>query len=608
MLAPLSLLALLAIPRAISALPYTSGPSAFESNQAYRSPSLTVQALEVDTAQIFMGFDEFGLAKRWKDTYSGNLTFPYGVASGDPYFDSVILWTMPRKLDLEGLYGGNAWPPICLAWIVSASPTDFSETSMVQNGFVQTSEDIRFSVKVEAINLQPYTKYYYRFESCEGADLGVSPVGIFKTLPADDVVVPELRVAFYSCSNLPFGFFNAYGAAANHSDTLDWVQHIGDYIYEYKNGDYGDGTAIGRVPQPDRELASLQDYRDRYAQYRTDPDLQELHRVLAWQTVWDDHEVADNTWKAGSADSNNTLQGQVGDFQFSERKANAVRAYYEWMPIRQVATDDKLRIWRNFKLGKLADMIMLDTRQYDRDETDLYYNTAKIEAESGDPERSMTGTAQQKWFFDQMDESSDRGATWRLVMQQVVFSRVNYSLATHGAVDFNVDAWEGYRVQRDNILKHIEDNKINNTVILSGDSHATWISDLKRENSTTYNPVTGEGALGVEFAGSAVSSPSSYGHGPGFTDQIYVGLATELTANSPSLQFAEGQLRGYIELTITPKDVTADVFGFYDQLTRNTNVTHIASFGTKKDSNKLTRPLNNGTVPAFGSLGAGATK
>ncbi|KAI5479609.1 hypothetical protein MNV49_003346 [Pseudohyphozyma bogoriensis] len=581
----------LALVGAVAALP--SGPAAFESNHVYRSPSRQVDALRVETAQIFEG-----LGKRWTDTYTGNVTFPYGVASGDPYDDSVILWTMPRKLDLGGLYGGNAWPPICLHWIVSATNTDFSVDNSVQNGFVQTTEDVRYAVKVEATGLKPYTKYYYRFESCEGADLGVSPVGHFKTLPAPDDEATKIRLAVFSCSNLPFGFFNAYGNAANHSDTLDYVQHVGDYIYEYKNGDYGDGTAIGRVPQPDREITSLQDYRDRYAQYRTDPDLQELHRTLAWQAVWDDHEVADNTWAKGSADSNDTLQGQVGDYQFSERKAKAVRAYYEWMPIRQVDTDDKLRIWRNFKIGKLADMIMLESK------TDLYYNTDEIIAVADSPDRSMTGSKQQQWFFDRMDESSERGATWRLVMQQVVFSRVNYSIATGGSTEFNVDAWEGYRYQRDKILEHIESNKINNTVILSGDSHATWISDLKRENQT-YDPVTGAGALGVEFAGTAVSSPSSYGHGPGYTEAVYRGIAANLTEASPSLQYAEGQLRGYFELTITPEEVTCDVFGFYEQETRNTNVTHVASFSTKKDSNKLTRPLNNGTVPVYGALGAG---
>ncbi|KAK4695693.1 alkaline phosphatase D, partial [Phenoliferia sp. Uapishka_3] len=460
---------------------------------------------------------------------------------------------------------------MALNGVVSNSETDFSIASSVQHGYAQSTVDVQFAVKVEAAGLAPYTKYYYRFESCEGADLGVSPVGIFKTLPAEDDDVTSLRLAFFSCSNLPFGYFNAYGAAANHSETLDYVQHLGDYIYEYKNGGIqphfsacchlnsiklfsktmeteprleGWHSPTEKFPVfktiASEWLIYLRLYLEastdrtrpnsRYAsilvnQYRMDPDLQELHRVLAWQTVWDDHEIADNTWAHGSANSNDTIYGQIGDYQFSARKANAVRAYFEWMPIRQVDTDDKLRIWRSFKLGKLADMTMLDTRVYQRSETDLYYNTDIIEAEADSPDRTITGPSQESWFFDQLTDSTERNATWRLVMQQVVFSRINYTLATGGSYEFNEDAWED------------------------------------------------------------------------------IGVAEKLVAASPVLQYAEGQLRGYVELSITPNNVTADYFGF---LTRNSNVTHMGSFTTTKNSNKLDRPLNGGKKVAFGALGRGA--
>lgn len=260
----------------VIALPHAAGPADLASNHAYRSPSLNVDALRVNTDHIYNAQDR----RRWSDTYQGNLTFPYGVASGDPYSDSVILWTMPRKFDSGGLYGGNAWPPICLQWVVSATPDDFAVEYSVQNGNVKTTEDVRFAVKVEATALQPYTQYYYRFQSCEGPDLGVSPVGAFKTLPAEDAEVDRLRLAVFSCSNLPFGYFTAYKNAAGNADRLDYIQHVGDYIYEYKNGDYGNGTALDRAPVPDREISSLQDYRDRYAQYRSDVDLQEASYLL----------------------------------------------------------------------------------------------------------------------------------------------------------------------------------------------------------------------------------------------------------------------------------------------------------------------------------------
>ncbi|KAK4055762.1 hypothetical protein OIV83_000309 [Microbotryomycetes sp. JL201] len=577
-----------------SALP--RGEPLLHSNLAYRSPSTTIPGLAIDTENV-----KKRLGKRWQETYQGNLTFPYGVASGDPYSDSVILWTMPRKIDSTGASVPNAYPPICLQWIVSASEGDFTKSSMVQNGYVTTTEDVRYSTKVEAINLKPFTQYYYRFESCEGADLGVSPVGSFKTLPKEDQMVDSLRFAVFSCSNMPFGYFNAYGNAANNSDRIDYAVHLGDYIYEYKQGDYGDGSEFSpsRAPVPaDRELSSLQDYRDRHANYRTDPDLQELHRKMAWQVVWDDHEVADNTYKSGSADSNNTIQGQIGDYQFSDRKANAVRAYYEWLPIRQIDTDDKLRIWRSFKIGKLGTMIMADTRQYDRDVTDLYYNTAEINKIAADEDRSMTGQKQQSWLLQQLQETKDRGAVWPLLFQQVIFSDVNFG-DSPSEFEYNVDAWSGYRAERNRILEYIRDNGINNTVVLAGDSHASWVFDLAL-NGTNYNAQDGSGALGVEFAGSAVSSPSSYGRN--LPDATYVGRATNFTTNSPALQFAEGQLRGYFELAVTPQNATAYYYGFYDQNSRNSNVTEVAQFTTVAGTNKLQRPLNGGQKTSFGAF------
>ncbi|KAM0788688.1 hypothetical protein ACM66B_002785 [Microbotryomycetes sp. NB124-2] len=576
---------------AASALPWTDS---LKSNLAYRSPSTTVPGLAIDTEHVTRR-----LGKRWQDTYQGNLSFPYGVASGDPYSDSVILWTMPRKIDSTGASVPNAWPPICLQWIVSASENDFTKSSMVQNGYVTTTEDVRYSTKVEALNLKPYTQYYYRFESCEGPELGVSPVGAFKTLPEEDQMVDNIRFAVFSCSNMPFGFFNAYGNAANNSDRIDYAVHLGDYIYEYKQGDYGDGSEFTppRVPQPaDRELSSLQDYRDRHAGYRLDPDLQELHRKMAWQVVWDDHEVADNTYKAGSADSNNTIQGQIGDYQFSDRKANAVRAYYEWLPIRQIS-DEKLRIWRSFKIGKLGTAIFLDTRQYDRDITDVYYNTAEIDKIAADEDRSMTGYKQQEWLLQQLQETKDRGAVWPLVFQQVIFSDVNFGDSPED-FEFNVDAWSGYRAERNRILRYIRDKKIDNTVVLAGDSHASWVFDLAL-NGSDYSAEDGSGALGVEFAGSAVSSPSSYGRN--LPDATYVDKATNFTTNSPALQFAEGQLRGYFELDVTPQNTTAYYYGFYDQASRNSNVTEIGQFTTVAGSNKLQRPLNGGRKTSFGA-------
>ena len=284
--------------------------------------------------------------------------------------------------------------------------------------------------------------YWYQFNVC-GSD-NKSPLGRTKTTPEEDDDVTEIGLAVYSCSNFPFGFFNAYGNAVR-KDSVDYVIHLGDYIYEYENGDYGYGQSIGRVPLPNKEIFSLYDYRKRLATYRTDLDLLASHQTFPWVPVWDDHEVADNTYRDGSSELNNTEDSFIkdGGASVDQRKMNAVRAYFEWMPIRQVEMDDNLRIWRSFKLGNLADLIMLDTRQYDRSITDLYWNTDYVHAIADDAGRSLMGSRQENWFYNQLSSSSKRGATWRIIGSQIVFSRLNQSIAFGDESPLNNDAWDG---------------------------------------------------------------------------------------------------------------------------------------------------------------------
>lgn len=224
--------------------------------------------------------------------------------------------------------------------------------------------------------------------------------------------------------------------------------HLGDYIYEYPNYEYGYGQTIGRVPEPDRYTYTLFDYRTRLAQYRTDLDMLLSHQSFAWIPVWDDHEVADNTWNSGSSDLNNTEESFImdGGVSVDQRKMNAVRAYFEWMPIRQVEMDDNLRIWRSFSIGNLFDLIMLDTRQYDRSITDLYWNTGYVHNISNDAGRSMMGSRQENWFYDSLSASADRGATWRVIGSQTVFSRENQSFIYGNDNPLDYDAWDGYQV------------------------------------------------------------------------------------------------------------------------------------------------------------------
>ena len=230
--------------------------------------------------------------------------------------------------------------PVCLNWAVA---TDANLTQIVTQGTVYTSSDVDYTVKVEATGLQPFTRYYYQFTVCNSHVKSI--VGRTKTTPNPTDDTSNVGIAVYSCSNFPFGFFNAYGNPVR-KDSVDYVIHLGDYIYEYANGDYGWGQSIDRIPLPDREIYTLYDYRKRHATYRTDQDLILSHANFPWIAVWDDHEVADNTYRDGSSELNNTEASFVedGGVSVDQRKMNAVRAYFEWMPIRQVEMDDSVRL------------------------------------------------------------------------------------------------------------------------------------------------------------------------------------------------------------------------------------------------------------------------
>lgn len=275
----------------------TVASASFSGNLNYRSPSHNHPSL---------GHSPNKIAKRHinsRQASPSTLNFTHGVASGDPYPTSVILWTraapssendksnvtvtgyVPLYDHETARYVNVSSTKVCVEYKVA---TDMAFSKIATDGTVYTSSEIDYTVKVEAADLVPFTQYYYQFNFCGDNKNKMSPVGRTKTAPAATDMLSSLRLAIYSCSNFPFGFFNAFGNPAR-KDSVDYVVHLGDYIYEYKNGDYGDGTAIGRVPLPDKEIYSLYDYRKRLATYRTDQDLLLSHQQFAWIPVWDDH-------------------------------------------------------------------------------------------------------------------------------------------------------------------------------------------------------------------------------------------------------------------------------------------------------------------------------
>jgi alkaline phosphatase D len=328
----------------------------------------------------------------------GSTVFNHGVASGDPLADRVMLWTRVTTARAES---------VDVSWSVALDP---AITRLVARGSGQTSVRRDFTVKVDVSGLSPGTAYYYRFEA-EGVR---SMVGRTRTLPQAGVA--RLRLGVVSCSNYPFGYFNAYAALAARPD-LNAIVHLGDYIYEYANASFGDGSTLGRVPAPNREIVALDDYRQRHAQYKADPDSQEIHRQHPFIVVWDDHELANNAWWGG-AENHNPEKGE-GDWYV--RRNAAVQAFFEWMPIREDPQALSPRIYRTLRFGDLADLILLDTRLVGRDEQVGKDDVAALEA----PARSILGRAQEGWLAGELTESIRAGTRWQIFGQQVMFARRN---------------------------------------------------------------------------------------------------------------------------------------------------------------------------------------
>ncbi|KAF2086211.1 alkaline phosphatase-like protein [Saccharata proteae CBS 121410] len=598
----------------------TTVTAKYTTNLNYRSPS---------EHHPFLGISIYKVVKRNDPAVrfieAGKLNFTHGVASGDPESGSVILWTRCSPMyddDKSNATVSGTVPlfnhdteeyirvstaPVCVNYKVA---TDSAMQDCVDSGTAYTTSDIDYTLKVEAKNLSPFTTYYYQFNVCGSNN--TSPVGRTKTTPSPTDTIAQVNLAVFSCSNYPFGFFNAFGNSAR-KDAVDFVLHLGDFIYEYAEGAYGYGWSIGRVSQPNKELRSLYDYRKRHATYRADLDSIESFGRFAWIPVWDDHEVADNVYRDGVAHQNNTEASFILDgledggdgVSFDQRKMNAVRAYFEWMPIRQVEMDDNLRIWRNFKMGKLMDVIMLDTRNYDRSITDLYWNTDYIHEISNDAGRSMMGSRQENWFYNQLTASAARNATWRLIGSQTVFSRQNESLAYGSTNPLDYDAWDGYVANRNRTFAHLRAHNISNNIVMAGDSHLSWVSDLTQlSDEYPYDPETGEGSVGVEFAGSAVSSPCPYGQN--ISMEAANNASAWLVAANPELQWQDTYYRGYYELSVSVAEVKARYFGVPTVVQRTPLEVSLANFTVVNGENRLKRPVGGGVV-ASGALKAGVT-
>jgi alkaline phosphatase D len=462
-------------------------------------------------------------------------TFAHGIASGDPFADSVLLWTRVTTT-------GDG--PVKLVWGVATDP---ELTDVVAAGYAEANKEHDFTVKVIAEGLMPGTTYYYAFFLPEKSR---SVLGRTRTLPQD---IEHARLAYTSCANIGNGFFHAYRNIAQRNDLDVWV-HLGDYIYEYGKDFYFD-PKLGRPLDPPTEALTLDDYRKRYACYKGDVDLQEIHRQHAMIAVWDDHEVADNSWKDGAYNHDPKTEGD-----YATRKAGALKAFVEWLPIRVQESTGTPHIYRQFAFGKLFDLIMLDTRHLARDEqagTDRINPDLTIDhgdaAVWNDPKRTILGMEQEDWFKTALTDSKTRGATWRLIGNQVIFSRVLDSRS--GGILFS-DFWDGYHESQQHVLDHLSKNAISNVVFLTGDIHTSWAFDVtpNAQDPKLYDPATGKGSLAVELVGPAVTSEGLENSDPGTTD-----IASHLLRDgNPHLKYYEVTKKGYVLVDVTKERVQAE--------------------------------------------------
>ncbi|MBY0493207.1 MAG: alkaline phosphatase D family protein [Cyanobacteria bacterium] len=481
-----------------------------------------------------------------------NPVFRHGVASGDPLADRVILWTRvtPR--------GSGAERVACVV------ARDDKFTQIVAREEVETGAARDYTVKIDATGLEPARTYYYRFSA-----LGEqSAIGRTRTLPRGDA--SRVRIGVVSCSNLPQGFFNAYACLASRRD-LDVILHLGDYIYEYANTQYGDGTRFGRIPSPNHEILSLPDYRERHAQYKMDPDSRAIHRQHPFICVWDDHEFANNTFKSGAQNHNNdgALEGP-----WTDRRRAATQAYFEWMPIREDAQTRQDKIYRTFKFGNLATLIMLDTRAIGRDQQVLATDRDAIES----PTRQLLGAEQEGWLAEQIVAASRENAAWTMFGQQVMFAPQTPTGVRAG----NPDSWDGYRSSRARVFDMIERAKVRNLAILTGDVHSSWAFDLPRDPFAGYDTATGKGSIGVEFAGTSVSSPSNLGRGPDGPRQL-----ADTMAARPHLRYVDGRYRGYFIVDLTRERLQADYYAMATIEERSTTERFEKGFITESGRNHL---------------------
>ncbi|MGW7229225.1 alkaline phosphatase D family protein [Streptomyces cyaneofuscatus] len=509
--------------------------------------------------------------------------FLHGVASGDPLPDGVLLWTrVTPEPGAEPGSGRGADTPV--RWEVAE---DREFTVPAGSGTTLASAASDHTVKADVRGLRPATTYYFRFTAggeaggaAEGAEVR-SPVGRTRTAPATGASVAGLRFGVVSCANWEAGWFSAYRHLAARGD-LDAVLHLGDYLYEYATGGYPTQGAALREHRPAHEILNLADYRLRHGTYKTDTDLQALHAAHPVIAIWDDHEFANDAWSGGAQNHTPGTEGA-----WAERVAAAKQAYFEWMPVR-ASTEGTVH--RRLRFGRLADLHLLDLRSFRSEQASIGNGSVD------DPERTITGRAQLDWLKAGLAGSD---AVWKLVGTSVMISPVAFgALPAHllgpltgllglpkEGLAFSVDQWDGYTDDRKELIGHLRDRGIRDTVFLTGDVHMAWASEVPVK-AATY-PLSPSAA--TEFVVTSVTSDN-------LDDILRVAPQTVSTVASAAVRTANRHVKwvdmdshGYGVLDVTAERSQMDYYVLSDKTAQDATSAWVRSYRTRRGTQKVER-------------------
>ncbi|MFI7243800.1 alkaline phosphatase D family protein [Streptomyces qinglanensis] len=501
-------------------------------------------------------------------------SFVHGVASGDPLPDGVLLWTRvtPEPGAVPGSGRGAA---VDVAWEVAA---DRGFTDRVAHGTVRAEAASDHTVKADVRGLRPATTYFFRFTAG-----GVhSPTGRTRTAPAEGAEVSNLRFGVVSCANYEGGWFASYRHLAARSD-LDAVLHLGDYIYEYGHGEYPTGDDVVRTVQPEHEIVSLADYRTRHGHYKADPDLRAMHAAHPLVAIWDDHEFADNAWSGGAVNHDPETEGG-----WAQRVAAAKQAYFEWLPVRPSTAGTT---FRRLRFGQLAELHLLDLRSF-RDAQAKVGHGGDID----DPDRTLTGRKQLDWLKKGLASSQAR---WKLVGNPVMISQVAFGsvpakfLGPLGellgvpkeGLAVNTDQWDGYTDDRRELLTHLRDNRITDTVFLTGDIHMNWANEVPLLAADYPH----EAPLATEFVITSVTSDN-------LDDTLHVapdtlsGLAeAAVRAANRHVRWVDMDSHGFGVLDVDAHRAQMDYFVLSDKADKNATAALRRSYRTDSGSQRIER-------------------